>query len=62
MNPSQNQKISSAVTIAAGAAGSANINGTILDMADFEGVLVTVLTGPIVSGAATSIKMQQDSA
>ena len=58
MNPSQNQKISSAVTIAAGAAGATNINGSILDMADFEGVLVTVQTGPIVAGAVTSIKMQ----
>ena len=62
MNPSSNQKISSAVTIAAGAAGATNINGTILDMADFEGVLVIVQTGPIVAGAVTSIKMQQDSA
>ena len=62
MNPSKDMKISSAVTLAAGAAAATNINGSILDMEGFEGVMVKVQTGPIVAGAVTSIKMQQDSA
>lgn len=62
MNLSKDNKISSAVTITAGAAASTAVNGSILDMEGFEGVLVKVQTGAIVSGAVTSIKMQQDSA
>ena len=53
-------KLSTAVTPTAGAAGAANINGTILDMAGWDGVLVIVHFGTITAGAATSIKMQQD--
>lgn len=62
MNLSKDNKISSAVTITAGAAGATSINGSILDMEGFEGVLVKVQTGAIVAGAVTTIKMQQDSA
>lgn len=51
-----------AVTIAAGAAGSSAINGTTLDIANFEEVLVAVQFGPIVSGAVTSIKWQEGDA
>lgn len=60
MNLSKNCKISSAVTPTAGAAGTTDIEGTILDMSGYEGVLVIVRMGAITSGAATSIKMQQD--
>lgn len=60
MNLSKNVKISTAVTPTAGAAGTSDINGSILDMQGFEGVLVIVRMGAITSGAVTSIKMQQD--
>jgi hypothetical protein len=53
-------KIVQAVTIAAGAAGSSPVNGTAIDMSGYEGVLFVVQFGPIVSGAVTSIKVQQD--
>lgn len=53
-------KISSAVTIAAGASGSTDVNGSILDMLGFGSVCATVLFGPITAGAATSIKFQED--
>lgn len=62
MNLSKNVKISQAITVTAGAAGTDDINGATLDMQGFEGVLVVVTMGAITSGAATSIKMQQDSA
>lgn len=51
-----------AVTITAGAAGTTDINGTTLDMANFEEVLVVVQFGAIVSGAVTSIKWQEGDA
>lgn len=52
-------KVVTAITTAAGAAGTSDLNGASLDMANFEGVLATVAFGPIVSGAATSVKAQQ---
>jgi len=52
-------KITTAITIANGAAGSANINGVTLDMSGFESCVMAVDVGPVVSGAATSIKAQQ---
>lgn len=55
-------KISHAVTVTAGAAGTTDISGTTLDMANWEGVLIDVTMGAIVSGAATSIKAQQGDA
>ena len=51
-----------AVTITAGAAGTSDINGTTLDMANFEEVLVVVQFGAIVSGAASLIKWQEGDA
>ena len=62
MNPSKVMKISTAITPTAGAAGTTDINGTELDMAGWEGVLVIVRFGSITTGAVTSIKMQQDTA
>ena len=62
MNLSKNVKISQAITNTAGAAGTAAINGITLDMANYEGVLIEVTFGAIVSGAATSIKAQQGQA
>ena len=60
LNLLKNSKISSAVTPTAGVAGTADINGTILDMSGYEGVLMLVRMGTITSGAVTSIKAQQD--
>jgi len=53
-------KATQAITIAAGAAGTAAINGTILDMQGFDGLAVVVQTGPIVAAAVTSMKVSQD--
>ena len=58
-NLSKNMKISSAVTPTAGAAGTTAINGTTLDMAGFESVLMQVRMGAITGSAVTSIKAQQ---
>jgi len=62
MNLSKNVKITQAITPTAGAAGTSAINGATLDMSGFEGVLMVVTFGAIVSGAVTSIKAQQGSA
>ena len=47
------------VTVTAGAAGTSDINSTAVDMAGFEGVMFLVQMGAIVSGAVTSVKVQQ---
>ena len=62
LNLAYNVKISSAITPAAGVAHTDDINGTILDMMGYEGVLVVVRFGAITTSAVTSIKMQQDTA
>jgi len=62
MNLSKNVKISQAITITNGAAGTSDINGATLDMSGFEAVLILVRFGAIVSGAVTSIKAQQGAA
>ena len=58
MNISKIVKISTAVTVTNGAAATSDIEGTVLDMSGFEGVLMLVQTGAIVSGAVTLIKAQ----
>jgi hypothetical protein len=62
MQLSKDVKVSQAITVTNGAAGVTDITGAVLDMADFEGVLMAITFGAIVSGAVTSIKAQQDSA
>ncbi len=62
MNLSKNVKITQAITVTNGAAGTSDINGATLDMSGWEGVLVILNLGAIVSGAVTTAKMQQDSA
>ena len=57
-----NSKLVSCVTPTAGAAGTSAINGSVIDLADAEGVLIAVQTGAIVSGAVTSIKFQHGDA
>lgn len=58
----KNSAIVPCVTIAAGAAGTSAINGSVIDFANAEGALIIVQTGPIVAGAATSIKFQEGAA
>jgi len=52
-------KVIQCITIAAGAAGTSAINGSAIDFQDAEGALIVLQLGPIVSGAATSVKFQE---
>lgn len=54
--------ISSAITPTAGAAGTSAINGSVIDTANAEGIMFLVRMGAIVSGAVTSLKVQQGDA
>ncbi len=56
MNLSKNVKISTAITVTNGAAATSAIEGTVLDMKGFEGVLMVVQMGAIEGSATTSIK------
>ena len=62
MNLSKNTKISQAIAPSAGVAGSTDLNGAVLDMSGFDGVLMIVTFGVITGSAVTSIKAQQDTA
>ena len=62
MNLSENVKISQAITVTDGAAGTTDINGATLDMSGHGCVLMAVTFGAIVFGAVTSIKAQQGAA
>ena len=55
----EDTKITQAVTVANGAAGTAAISGAALDTSGFQGGCAVVQFGPIDTGAATSIKMKQ---
>jgi len=59
MNLGKNVKISTAVTPTEGVAGAAAIEGTVLDMANYEGVLMVARFGAITENAVTSVKAQQ---
>lgn len=54
-----NQSIFIASTTTAGAAGTSAITSSAVDCAGYDGCLFIVPVGAIVSGAATSIKVQQ---
>lgn len=54
-------KINQIVTTAAGAAGTSAITSSAVNMAGCDGVLFIVTLGAIVSGAVTSLKIQQSS-
>jgi hypothetical protein len=56
---SESVKTIVAITPTAGASGTTAITGQIVDTQGYSGVLVTVVFGAIVAGAATSIKFQQ---
>ena len=62
MNLSKSCKITQAITVTNGAAGTSDINGVTLDMSGWDGVLMLCTFGAITSGAVTSIKAQQDTA
>lgn len=62
VNLSKEVKISQAVTVTNGAAGTTDIEGVTLDMQGFEGVLILVTMGAITANAVTSIKAQQGAA
>lgn len=62
MELAKNAKITQAVTVTAGAAGTSAINGATLDMLGYEGVLMVVTMGAITATAVTSIKAQQGAA
>jgi hypothetical protein len=55
-------KLTQAVTVTAGAAAFTDINGTTLDMAGWDGVIMVVQMGAITASAVTSIKAQQGAA
>lgn len=59
MNLSKKVKISTAVTPTAGAAAATDLEGSIIDMSGFDGVLILVRMGAIDGSAVTSIKAQQ---
>lgn len=60
MNLGKNVKITTAITPTAGAAGTDDIEGTILDMQGYDGVIAIVRFGVITANAVTSIKWRQD--
>ena len=62
MQLSKNLKIVPAFTTTAGAAGTSAITGATIDTQGFGRVLFVVPVGAIVSGAATSLKIQHDDA
>lgn len=62
LNLSKSCKISKAISVTAGAAGSTDIEGTIIDMQGFESICFIITLGAITSGAVTSAKVQQDDA
>lgn len=53
-------KIVQLITITAGAAAATPVNGTVVDMAGYDGCLFVVQVGTIAGTAVTSIKVQQD--
>lgn len=59
MNLSKNVKISQAITVTNGAAGTADINGATCDMQGYDELLVVLTMGAIVATAVTSIKLQE---
>lgn len=59
-------EIQQAITVAAGAAGTSAIEGSVIDMGaagkEADGVLFVIQVGPVVAGAVTSAKVQQGDA
>ena len=59
MDITNGMQISSAITPTAGAAAATDIAGSIIDMANFYGVMAVVRMGAITQGAVTTIKWKQ---
>ena len=57
-NMSKNVKMTRAILPSAGVAATTDINGAVIDMANFESVLMIVTFGVITGSAVTSIKAQ----
>ena len=55
-------KIVQCVTVAAGAAGTSAINGSVIDFKEAEGALIIVQVGAITAGGVQSIKFQEGDA
>lgn len=51
-------KLLSAITLAAGVAAQTTINGSIIDMQGFDGVLFMLNIGAITTGGVQSVKLQ----
>lgn len=52
------QEVKQTSVVAATAAGTSAVNGSVLDMLGFEGVAFTAMFGTLTSGAVTGIKVQ----
>jgi len=52
-------KVTQVINATDGAAGTTDINGTVIDMSGFEGVMFVCVMGAITSTAVTSLKAQQ---
>lgn len=59
MDVTTGMSVQSAITPTAGAAGTTDINGSVVDMANFQQVVAVVYMGAITAGAVTSVKWQQ---
>lgn len=55
----EDSKITIAATTTSGAAGTSTITSAAIDMAGFDGCVFLVPVGAVVSGAVTSVKVQQ---
>jgi hypothetical protein len=51
-------KIVPLITPTAGAAGTSAINGSVIDFQGYEGALIVIAVGAVVTGAVTSVKFQ----
>lgn len=51
-------KIVPLITPTAGAAGTSAINSSVIDFKGYEGALIIIAVGAVVSGAVTSVKFQ----
>lgn len=57
----QELKVSRAISVTNGAAGSTDVAGAGLDMAGFEGVIAFVTLGALTTGGTCTLKWQQSS-
>lgn len=53
-------KVVSCITVEAGAAGSTDVDGSAIDMTGYDSIMFIVMMGPITTGAATYLSIEQD--